>query len=60
METQKLDDYESDENFTLEYIEPSRAVQINRAADHGLADLVMIERESRVLEILLDEGVVNI
>lgn len=60
VETQNLDDYESDENFTLEYIEPSRAIQINRTADHGLADLVMIERESRVLEILLDEGVVNI
>lgn len=60
VETQKLDNYEADEQFTLEYIEPSRAIQINRNADHGSADLVMIERESRVLEILLEEGVVNI
>lgn len=60
VETQKLDDYESDEEFTLEFIELSRAVQINRTTDHGSADLIMIERESRMLEILLDEGAVNI
>lgn len=60
VETQKLDNYEADEQFMLEYIEPSRAIQINRTADHGSADLIMIERESRVLEILLDEGVVSI
>lgn len=55
-ETQKLDDYEADEQFTLEYIEPSKAILINRTADHGSADLIMIERESRVLEILETEG----
>lgn len=54
--TQNLDDYEADEQFTLEYIEPGRAVLINRNADHGSADLIMIERESRVLEILEKEG----
>lgn len=54
-ETQKLDDYEADEQFTLEYIEPSKAVLINRTSNHGSADLIMIERESRVLEILEKE-----
>ncbi|MBD5113303.1 MAG: NUDIX domain-containing protein [Ruminococcaceae bacterium] len=55
-EMQKLDDYEADEQFTLEYIEPSKAILINRTADHGSADLIMIERESKVLEILEKEG----
>lgn len=54
--TQKLDNYEADEQFTLEYIEPSKAVSVNRTADHGSADLIMIERESRVLAILEEEG----
>lgn len=55
-EMQKLDNYEAEEQFTLEYIEPGKAVFINRTANHGPKDLIMIERESRVLEILEKEG----
>ena len=53
---QDLDDYEADEKFTLEYMEPDRAIFVNRNADHGPQDQIMLEREARVLELLKEEG----
>ena len=53
---QKLEDYESNERFTLEYVEPEQAIRINRTKDHGPKEPLMIERESRVLELLMAEG----
>lgn len=53
---QKLDDYEAEEHFTLEYIRPEDAIETNRNIDHGPKDQHMIEREAKVLEILLAEG----
>ena len=53
---QDLDDYEADEKFTLEYVEPDRAIFVNRNADHGPKDQIMLEREARVLERLKEEG----
>ncbi len=53
---QKLDDYESDEHFTLEFVIPETAILSNRTKDHGPKDPVMLEREARVLEMLLSEG----
>ena len=55
---QKLDDYESDEHFTLEYVKPETAILSNRTKDHGPKDPVMLEREARVLEMLLSEGLI--
>ncbi len=49
---QALCGYESDEGFTLEWVEPDRAIEVNRTADHGPKDVNMIEREARVLEII--------
>lgn len=54
--SQKLDDYEADEHFILEFIEPTLAIKINRQEDHGPKDQVMLEREARVLEFLIQEG----
>ena len=54
--SQKLDDYEADEEFTLEYVEPDKAISVNRNADHGPKDQIMLEREARVLELLKEEG----
>lgn len=54
--SQKLDGYEADEKFTLEYVEPDKAIFVNREIDHGLTDQIMLEREARVLEILKAEG----
>ena len=56
---QKLDDYESDEHFTLEWVKPEIAILVNRTKDHGPKDQVMLEREARVLEMLLSEGLIE-
>ena len=56
VETQNLDDYEAEERFTLEYIDPKTAIETNRRPDHGPKDPVMLEREARVLEMLIAEG----
>ena len=56
---QKLDEYESDEHFTLEYVMPETAILSNRTKDHGPKDPVMLEREARVLEMLLSDGLIE-
>lgn len=53
---QDLDDYEAEENFTLEWITPDVAISANRKPDHGPKSNIMIEREAKVLEILIEEG----
>ena len=53
---QKLDDYESEERFTPEFIDPRTAIMTNRSGDHGPKDHAMLEREARVLEMLIAEG----
>ncbi len=53
---QKLDAYEADEEFTFEYVDPDRAIFVNRNADHGESDQIMLEREAKVLELLKAEG----
>jgi len=52
---QTLDDYELEEKFTLEWVEPMTAIEINRKRNHGPKDKNMIEREAKVLEILMVE-----
>ena len=54
--SQQLDDYEAEEGYTLEWVEPERAITVNRTADHGPTNQNMLEREARVLELLRDEG----
>ena len=54
--SQSLDDYEADEKFTLEYVEPEKAIFVNRNANHGSTDQTMLEREAKVLEFLKNEG----
>lgn len=51
--SQNLDDYESEEHFTLEWVNPVAAIEINRKSDHGPKDKNMIEREAKVLECLI-------
>ncbi len=53
---QQLDDYENFEKFTLELVDPKIAININRNKEHGPKDLDMIEREAKVLELLIKEG----
>ena len=53
---QRLDDYEAEERFTLEWIDPKQAIAANRSGDHGPKDQKMLEREARVLEALIKES----
>ncbi len=53
---QRLDEYEAEAEFTLEWVEPERAIRANRYAGHGDTDCLMLEREARVLEWLMAEG----
>ncbi len=56
---QQLDDYEDFEKFTLELVDPKVAININRNKEHGPKDLDMIEREAKVLELLIEDGYFN-
>ena len=53
---QKLDGYEAEERFTPEFVEPETVIRVNRRGEHGPKDPMMLEREARVLELLLEEG----
>lgn len=53
---QKLDDYEEEEKFTLEFMNPIDVIKINKEKNHGPADQIMLDREAMVLEILIKEG----
>ncbi len=57
---QALQGYEAEEGFTLEWVEPEKAIRVNRQGDHGPKDCRMLEREARVLELLRDEGVFGV
>lgn len=56
---QCLDDYESEEHFVLEYVEPQVAISKNRSDSHGPYDPVMFEKEARVIELLMAEGLLD-
>lgn len=57
-EAQHLDDYEAEERFTLEFVDPNHAIHTNRYLDHGPKDPNMVEREARVLEMMMQEGII--
>ena len=52
-----LDDYESEEGFTLEFVKPEAAIEKNRNGNYDLMPL-MLEREARVLELIISEGLI--
>lgn len=56
---QKLDDYEKEEQFTLEFVTPEYAIEVNQRCDMEGADKIMTGREIRVLQILIAEGYFN-
>lgn len=53
---QTLDDYEAEERFTPEFVTPQWAIETNRFHDHRGKWGIVQERDSRVLEILMEEG----
>ena len=56
---QCLDNYESEENFVLEYVEPQVAINKNRSNSHNPYDPTMFERDARVIELLRVEGLLD-
>ena len=52
---QQLDEYEEEESYTLEYVEPLVAIRKNRNTENNPRSL-MLEREARVLETLIEDG----
>ena len=56
---QHLDGYEAEERFTLEFTDPRHAIHTNRSADHGPKDPIMVEREAKVLELLMQEYLIR-
>ncbi|MGN0696787.1 MAG: NUDIX domain-containing protein [Oscillospiraceae bacterium] len=60
---QRLDDYENDEQFTLEFVTPQHAIEVNLNGDHREKSddprfFVMTSRENRLLEMLINEGII--
>ena len=58
--SQNLDDYEKKESYQLEYIEPAFAIEKNRRVKESPYNPMMFEREARVLEMLLSEGLMKL
>ena len=54
--SQCLDDYEAKESYTLEYVDPITAINKNRNVTQSPYNQMMLEREARVLEMLISEG----
>ncbi len=59
-ESQHLDDYEAQESFHLEFTEPLPAIKKNRNVTESPYDQMMFEREARVIECLISEGLIQI
>ena len=55
-ESQRLDDYEAEAEFVLEFVDPVEAIHVNRDIPRDDWDSVMLGREARVLEMLVSEG----
>lgn len=53
---QHLDTYEANEGFSLQFVDAATAIQKNRSTGKTVYDPVMFEREARVLEMLVAEG----
>ncbi len=56
IESQLLDDYEADERFILEFVDPCFAIEKNRICPAKAENPNMLEREARVLELLISGG----
>jgi hypothetical protein len=54
--SQELDDYEAKETYTLEYVKPDAAIKKNRHVVQSPYNQMTFEREARVLELLIAEG----
>jgi 8-oxo-dGTP pyrophosphatase MutT (NUDIX family) len=56
---QNLDEYEFAETYTLEFVNPETAIRKNRNVTQTPYNQAMFEREARVLEQLMAEGLLD-
>ena len=56
---QSLDEYEFTETYTLEFVDPETAIRKNRNVTQTPHNQAMFEREARVLELLMAEGLLD-
>ena len=56
---QKLNYYEARDLDVLEYVEPALAIEKDRSVKAGPYNQMMFEREARVLEMLIKEGLIG-
>ena len=56
---QNLDDYEAAESYRLVFVDPDTAIHANRSVIESPYNPMMFEREARVLEMLISEGVIS-
>ena len=54
--SQQLDDYEAQESYRLEYVEPLVAINKNYSVKNSPYNKIMFEREALVLENLIADG----
>ena len=57
---QQLDDYEAREAYRLEFTAPLWAIKKNRGVKESPHNQTMFEREARVLECLISDGLIHI
>ena len=57
--SQDLDEYESKETYTLEFVDPQVAIRKNRNVAQTPYNQMMFEREAKVLELLMVEGLLD-
>ena len=57
--SQLLDDYEAQESYTLEYVEPLAAIRKNYDVKNSPYNQLMFVREARVLETLIADGLLS-
>ena len=56
---QCLDNYESKENYVLEYVVPQIAITKNRCVTQSPYNPIMFEREAKVIEMLIADGLLD-
>ena len=59
LSSQNLDDYEAEESYELVFIDPEAAIKANRSVKESPYNPMMFEREARVLEMLISEGLIR-
>lgn len=55
IQRQNLDGYEADEKFTLEFADAKRIIGTNAACTNPKVDKIILQRENRVTEMLVEE-----